>query len=306
VPYALGSETSGSILTPAAFCGVTGLRPTYGLVSRAGAMALSWTLDKIGPLARTAEDCGIILEAIAGGDSGDPMSAGKGFFYAPQFAKPFTEMTIGYSPVDWEEWADPDLRPALKEALAVVKSLGVKLKEVDLPDFPYGPMVTTIIQAEAASIFEDLVASGQVDQLADERQIAGLKASQEVLAKDYLKAMRIRRQVLEAFGSFFYEMDMVIAPARTGVAIPISTPLDAMRAAALGTNAPQRRRGLNSHIAAGNLAGLPALSLPAGFAGKLPVAIALMGRAFTENGLLAVGKAFQERTNWHTRRPGPV
>lgn len=301
VPYALGSETSGSILTPASFCGVTGLRPTYGLVSRAGAMALSWTLDKVGPLARTAEDCGAILEVIASGDSNDPMSAGKGFFYAPQFAKPFPEMTVGFAPVDWEEWADPELRPALQEALKVVKGLGVKLKEVELPDFPYGPMVSTIIQSEAASIFEELVTSGQVDQLADERQIAGLKASQEVLAKDYLRAMRLRRQVLEAFGEFFYELDCVIVPTRTGVSIPITQPLDALRGA--GGNASTRKRGLSSHIAAGNLAGLPALSLPAGFAGKLPVGITLMGRAFTENTLLAVGKAFQAQTNWHTRRP---
>ena len=88
VPYAIGSETSGSIVTPAAYCGVTALRPTYGLVSRYGAMALSWTLDKLGPFARTAEDCGLILQVIAGEDSRDPGSAGKSFYYTPQYARP--------------------------------------------------------------------------------------------------------------------------------------------------------------------------------------------------------------------------
>ena len=96
VPFALGSETSGSIITPAAFCGVTGLRPTYGLVSRYGAMALSWTMDKIGPMCRTAEDCGIVLQVIAGKDGNDPGSAGKSFYYAPQFAKELKQVRIGF------------------------------------------------------------------------------------------------------------------------------------------------------------------------------------------------------------------
>src|SRR5271163_4178719 len=103
VTYALGSETSGSILTPAAFCGITGLRPTYGLVSRHGAMALSWTLDKIGPLCRSAEDCGLVLHEIAGADGDDPASAGKSFYYAPAFARDLKEVTVGYAPVDFSE-----------------------------------------------------------------------------------------------------------------------------------------------------------------------------------------------------------
>jgi len=102
VPFALGSETSGSILTPAAFCGITGLRPTFGLVSRFGAMELSRSLDKIGPMCRTAEDCGIVLQAIAGGDSKDPFSAGKGFYFAPQFARPLSQLRVGYAPADFD------------------------------------------------------------------------------------------------------------------------------------------------------------------------------------------------------------
>src|SRR5437764_1284592 len=105
VPFAIGSETSGSIVTPASFCGVTALRPTYGLVSRHGAMALSWTLDKLGPFARTADDCGLILQVIAGKDSKDPGSAGKSFYYTPQYARPLKELKIGYAPFDVNDTA---------------------------------------------------------------------------------------------------------------------------------------------------------------------------------------------------------
>src|SRR6202790_4232829 len=117
VPFAIGSETSGSIITPASYCGVTALRPTYGLVSRHGAMALSWTLDKLGPFARSAEDCGLILQVIAGKDGKDPGSAGKSFYYTPQYAREIKEVRIGYAPVDFAEWADPAARPAFETAL---------------------------------------------------------------------------------------------------------------------------------------------------------------------------------------------
>src|SRR6185369_11355170 len=97
VPFAIGSETSGSILTPSAYCGLTGLRPTYGLVSRHGAMALSWTLDKLGPMCHSAEDCGLVLAAIAGGDTDDPGSAGKSFYFAPQYARKLEDLRIAYA-----------------------------------------------------------------------------------------------------------------------------------------------------------------------------------------------------------------
>src|SRR5947207_4264353 len=177
VPFAIGSETSGSILTPAAFCGITGLRPTYGLVSRHGAMALSWTLDKLGPMCHSAEDCALVLSAIAGGDSNDPGSAGKSFYYAPEFARKMPEIRVGYAPVDFAEWADPSARPAFEKALADIRSLGVTLVETKLPDFPYGPVVATVIVADGGSVFESLIRSGKVDQLDDGRQLAGLTAS---------------------------------------------------------------------------------------------------------------------------------
>src|SRR5689334_13478152 len=177
VPFAIGSETSGSIVTPASYCGVTALRPTYGLVSRYGAMALSWTLDKLGPFARNAEDCGLILQVIAGSDSDDPGSAGHSFYYTPQYGRPVRGMRAAYAPIDFSEWAEPEARPAFAAALDVLRQSGVEMQEAKLPDFPYGSVISTIIGAEEASIFEQLITSGRVDQLRDQAQIAGLKAN---------------------------------------------------------------------------------------------------------------------------------
>ncbi len=298
VTFALGSETSGSIITPAAFCGVTGLRPTYGLVSRRGAMALSWTLDKIGPLCRSAEDCAHVLQVIAGKDLEDPGSAGKSFTYTPQFARKPQDVTVGYAAVDFAEWPEPKTRAGLQAALEVVKGLGFKMKEVTLPDFPYGSLVGMIIAGEAGSIFEDFIRSGKIDQLADPSQAAGLKAALEVPAVEYLRAMRVRRLVQEALNRLFLDVDLLLAPSRLDVAPNASEPLDG------GPPRPRpASRGLNGLIPAGNLDGLPALSLPCGLADGLPIGISLVARPFYENQLIAMGRAFQAQTDWHRRRP---
>ncbi len=309
VPFALGSETSGSILTPAAYCGVTGLRPTYGLVSRYGAMALSWTLDKIGVLGRSADDCGWVLQSIAGSDAKDPGSAGKSFYYAPQFARPLNEITVAYAPVDFDAAAEPAAKAAFQTAVEAFQSLGVKLVEAQIPEFPYGAVIGAVIGAESASIFEELIRSGRADQLDDKKQIAGLKASLEIPATDYLKAMRIRSLIREAFGQFFAQYDAILTTSRPGPASRISQALDAAGGGAAGgaggsrSSATGPERGFGGIIPAGNLAGLPALSLPCGFAGELPVGLQLVSRAFNENLILAIGKAFQERTDWHQKRP---
>jgi aspartyl-tRNA(Asn)/glutamyl-tRNA(Gln) amidotransferase subunit A len=300
VPYALGSETSGSIITPSSFCGVTGLRPTYGLVSRYGAMALSWTMDKIGPICRTAEDCGLVLQTIAGSDNNDPGSAGKSFYYAPQFVRPFKDIRIGYAPVDFEEWADPAARPALKAALDVIRGIGVQLVESKLPNLPYGPTTSMVIASEAASIFEPLIRSDKVDQLADKEQIGGLKAALDIPALDYLKAMRVRRLIQQGFRDVLTTLDILVAPARYGVAPNASEPLD--RGAYNPSPAP-KEPGFRALIPGGNLAGLPALSIPCGFANGLPVALQLVARPFNENLILAIGREFQKQTDWHRRRP---
>ena len=302
VGYALGSETWGSIVTPAAYCGVTGLRPTYGLVSRAGAMALSWTLDKAGPICRSAVDCGIVLAAIAGGDTDDPGSAGKGFYYAPEYVKPNKELVIGYAPRDLEVIADPDVSKAFADTYSVFREMGFTMKEVALPDMPYSAAASTIIGCEASSIFEELIASGKVDQLADQNQIQGLKASFDYTARDYLKAMRVRTLVQGVFRKVFDDVDVLLAPSRINVASPIGDALDkSVGITKEGVTLPTR--GLRDLSAAGNLAGLPLLSMPCGFANGMPLGISLVSRPFTENVILGMGQRYQERTDWHKRRP---
>jgi aspartyl-tRNA(Asn)/glutamyl-tRNA(Gln) amidotransferase subunit A len=298
VTFALGSETSGSILTPSAFCGVTGLRPTYGLVSRHGAMPLAWTMDKIGALCRNVEDCGIVLQAIAGSDAKDPGSAGKSFYYTPQNARKLGDLRVGFAAADIE-WAEAAARPAFEAAMHVVGETGVRMSGIRLPEFPYGALAGTVVSAEGSSVFESLIATGKVNDLADAKQIAGLKAGLEIPAKDYLKAMRIRSLVKQKFRELFADIDIIVAPCRYGVATPIAQPLDSPSSAQPRPSSP----GLTGLIPAGNLAGLPALSLPCGFADGLPVALQLVGPAFSENTLLALGREFQNRTDWHKRRP---
>jgi aspartyl-tRNA(Asn)/glutamyl-tRNA(Gln) amidotransferase subunit A len=298
VPFAIGSETSGSILTPSAFCGVTGLRPTYGLVSRHGAMALSWSMDKLGPMCRSAEDCGYVLQAIAGGDGKDPASAGKSFYYTPQYVRKMADIQVGFAASDFEQWPDESAKGAFREALEKVRGLGVQLKEVKLPDFPYGAVAGTIISAEGSSAFEKLIESGDVNGLADARQIAGLKAGLEIPARDYLKAMKIRSMIQQAFHEVFAGVDLLLTPTRPGPAPKVSQPVTALAERPL-----PKDPGLTQLIAAGNLAGLPALSVPCGFADGMPVAISLVGSPFAENLLLKLGREFQSVTDWHKRRP---
>lgn len=201
--------------------------------------------------------------------------------------------------MDFAEWADPSARPAFDAALAVFKEMGAQLVETQLPEFPYGPVISTIISAEGSSVFEPLISSGQVDQLADRKQIAGLKAALDIPARDYLKAMRIRRLVQQDFSKLFATVDLLLAPSRLTPASPLEQALDANTRTSPAPKSP----GLTGLIPAGNLAGLPALSLPCGFAGNLPVAVQLVGVPFSENTLVPVGNQYQKSTDWHRRRP---
>ncbi len=242
----------------------------------------------------------MVLQAIAGRDPLDAASAGKSFYYLPQFARKFGDLKIGFAPIDFSDRPDANVRPVLAQAFETVKSLGIPMVETALPKFPYGAMTGAIIGAEEASIFEPLITSGQVDQLADPDQIAGLKARLDMPAKDYLKAMRIRTLMQHEFHKLFSEVDILLAPARYSTAPSISQPLDYRPPDA---PKPPDDPGMSALIPAGNLAGLPALCLPCGFADGLPVAIQLVGNPFSENTLIAVGRAFQDRTDFHRQHP---
>jgi len=301
-PYALGSETSGSILTPACFCGVSGLRPTYGLVSRHGAMTLSWTLDKIGVLARSADDCGLVLHAIAGADTNDPSSAHKSFYYAPQYYRAFPDMKIGFNEIDFAAWPDEALRPAFQNALAIVKSIGGQMVSSRLPDFPYGPVIGAIIDSEAVSVFEQFIRSGRVDQLADQSQIDGLKASMSYSALDYLKAMRVRAQIQAAFRDMFANsMDLIVAPTRLSLPDRADQPFDETP-----PKHPDEKGMAAGLVQASNLCGMPAMSIPCGFVNGLPIGLQIVGPPFSENRVIAFAREFQNRSDFHKRHPGEI
>jgi aspartyl-tRNA(Asn)/glutamyl-tRNA(Gln) amidotransferase subunit A len=298
IPYALGSETSGSILTPASYCGVTGLRPTYGLVSRHGAMALSWTLDKLGVLAHSAEDCGLVLHVIAGPDDDDPGSAHKSFYFTPEYYERFRDLRIAYAEIDFSDWPDEPLRPAFAEALAALKSIGGHMVESRLPEYPYGPVISCIIDSEAASVFEPLIRSGKVDQLADPGQIDGLKAALNYSAVDYLKAMRIRTQIRQAFHQIFAQVDLIVAPAKLSPPDRADQPFDETP-----PKRPDQKGMVAGLVQASNLAGLPAMTVPCGFVNGLPIGLQIVGPMFSENRIIAFGRDFQRRTNFHKQHP---
>lgn len=291
VPFAIGSETSGSIMTPASYCGVTGLRPTYGLVSRHGAMALSWTLDKLGPMARTADDCGLVLGAIAGHDSEDASSVDRAFCYPPARVE-YRAFRFGVV-AGVVEKVQPEVKTNFEASLDVLRRFGT-IEEVKLPDAPFGTALSTILSAEKASAFEDFVASGQVAELTAPEDRYGGYAEQMIFAKDYIKALRIRGVLNRQLDELLSRFDAVLAPTTVTVAPPIAKTFAeysaGFRSSQLGV--------------ASNLAGVPAISVPNGFGERgLPTGLMLVGRAFEELSILAAADAYQQRTDWHSKHP---
>jgi len=211
---------------------------------------------------------------------------------------------VGFAPVDME-WAEEPLRPALEAAMKVIGETGVKMAEVELPNFPYGALVDVVIGAEGGAVFEELITSGRVDQLADPSQAAGLRASLEIPAKDYLRAMRIRTLIKQKFHELFSEVDLLVAPSRYEMAPKVSEPFDGPDVPLFGKRPASR--GMQGLIPGSNLAGLPAISVPCGMAasdgGSLPVGLQIVGPAFSENMILALANEFQKRTDWHKQRP---
>ncbi len=296
VPFAIGSETSGSILTPSAFCGVTGLRPTYGLVSRYGAMALCWTLDKLGPLGRTADDCARVLAAMAGPDPLDESALTRGFRYvrpAPlggSAKKPRLAVPKGVT-----EKVQPAVRENFEAALAAFGPDVEVVRDVEWPDLPWGPAVGTIVGAEGAAAFLDLLESGRAQQLRCPADRTGGYSSLLLPAVDYLQAMRLRRPMKSALAYLFEKFDAVVAPTRASVAYPADRNFEDVYPGVSGGPAL---------IPAGNLCGLPALALPDGFGENgLPTSFQLMGPVFSEALLVRLGAAYQQRTDWHTKQP---
>ena len=294
VPFAIGSETGGSIISPASNCGVAGLRPTYGRVSRYGAMALSWTLDKLGPLCLTADDCGLALEAIAGQDPNDPTTTERGFSYDDSDVSS-RRFRLGVLK-NVADNADDATRSNFEQALKMLGEVA-SIEEVEFSDLPHEAINRTIMFAEASNAFDEFVESGKPAELTAPEDHYGLYPRVAVLAKDYIKAMRLRRFMAKNADEVMSQFDALVAPTRSTVA----TPLDQeFRSAALHS-------GRDTMGAVGNGAGLPAISVPSGFSDEgVPTGIQFMGRAYDENAVLAVARAYQSLTNWHERHPADL
>lgn len=290
VGFALGTETWGSITVPAAFCGVTGLRPTYGRVSRYGAMALSWTMDKVGPMARSAEDCAHVLQVIAGYDPRDPSSASQSFQY--RFARwRGHRFRIGLLPTDFAQNRAPDAERCFHAVLEVFKKRRMELTEAKLPDLPYNEAAEIIIMAEGSSAFENLIRSGRVNELADGSQVVGLLSGLSIPAVDYLRAMRVRAEAMRAVATVFETCDVLMAPTLLQGAPPVDRSL----------NETWVNMGGNGGFA--NLTGLPSISVPMGFtADGLPLGLEIIGAPYEEAKVIALAHLFQQETDWHRQR----
>lgn len=286
VPFALGSETWGSIINPSASCGITGLRPTWGLVSRHGAMELAWSMDKIGPMARTAADCGIILEAISGPDPLDWTTMPTGFRFTQ--GRRVKQIRAGVLPAD----LSADIGETYDRALRVLRRIGIQLENVKLDTKGYADIANTLLMGECAAVFEKFIKSRKVDELVDGVQKKGLKKYLTLRAGDYVKAEKRLGEINRGLRAIFEEFDLLVSPSLVSEAVPITANLGKLR----------RRRGNYSVL--GALCGVPQLTMPMGFGKRgLPLGISLTGDLFSENLLLQVGSAYQRETDWHLQRP---
>ena len=239
VPFAIGSETWGSILLPAASCGLSGLRPTYGRVSRHGAMALCWTLDKLGPLCLTADDCGIVLDAISGPDPKDPTTHAQRFGHDPQY-RPGRRYRIGVLK-GVLDGAQDAVRHSFEASLASLADVA-DFEEVEFPDLPYSEVTTTILMVEAASAFEDFVAKGGPQRLAAPGYHSlGPYARPAILATDYVKALRLRGVMARRVDGVMSAYDALAGPTSLSTATPIDRDFRSGSKASAGNRRPDGR-----------------------------------------------------------------
>ncbi len=273
VAFAIGTETWGSIVSPSTRCGVTGLRPTYGRVSRTGAMALSWSMDKIGPMCRSVEDCAIVFNTIYGPDGVDQTVVDVPFNY--NSGVKLSQLRIGYLQKDFEQ--DSTYRVTNEATLAKLRQLGARLIPIELPKLPVEAM-TVILSAEAAAAFDDLTLSGKDDLLV--RQIKNawpnaFRSARFIPAVEYVQANRARHVLIQDMAKVVQDIDVYVAPSFGG-----------------------------NNLLLTNLTGHPCVVVPNGFDQKgSPTSISFMGRLYDEATVLAAAKAYQDATDFHLKHP---
>ncbi len=288
VGFSLGSETSGSIVCPSAFNGATGFRPTYGRVSRHGAMALCWTLDKLGPICRSADDCGLVLEAISGYDVKDGSSLKEKLSLRATGPKP----KIGLVKETFKDSKAEVCEKAYHGALDALRKLGYETVEIAYPDLPYNAAIDIIVGAEGASAHENFIRGDRFQKLQDVNQVAGFAAALEIRAVDYLWAMRIRTEALKA-NEVWEKCDCIFTPSFYHKAISAELPFDQTWVNMGGDNGPS------------NLLGWPAIAFPIGFEDGAPIGGQIIAPALREDTCLRVAKDFQRVTDFHLKHPVP-
>ena len=288
---ATGSDTGGSIRGPAAFCGIVGLKPTYGRVSRAGVLTLSWTLDHTGPMARTVEDCAYLLQAMAGHDAADPASSRVPVDdYLAPLAQDIRGVKIGVPRAYFFDGIDPEVAQAFEGALTTLRGLGAEVRDVTIPSLHTTPAFLLILMAEAFAYHErDIREHPELyGDVLRERILTGAL----VTAAEYTQAQRLRAQLGREMAEVLRDVDVLATPTTPAPATPF-------------TLAQDPEFGFpRSNMPPFNLTGLPTLALPCGFASSgLPLSLQLAGRPFEEGMVLRVGHAYEQATLWHTRRP---
>lgn len=269
VGFSIGSETNGSITSPARVNGITGLRPTFGRVSRHGAMALCWSMDKLGPMCRSVEDCALVLNAVMGPDDKDPTVIDLPFNWDPTLD--VRSLRVGYVP-DAEGEGRRSAR-YYKQSLGVLRGLGIELNPIKIPDYPTDPM-EFIIEVESAAAFDELTRSNRDDLLVRQNEWPQFfRQARMIPAVEYLQANRARRSLMEAMARAIENFDVYVVPS-------------------------------GHHLVMGNLTGHPIIALPNGIHnGNRPTSVSFVGHLYGEAKMMALAKAFQDATDHHKQYP---
>ncbi|HEY8187259.1 MAG TPA: amidase [Pyrinomonadaceae bacterium] len=274
VGFSIGTETLGSIISPSSRCGVAGLRPTYGRVSRYGAMGLSWTMDKIGPICRGVEDCAAALNGIYGPDGRDLTVGDVPLSWEP--ARPIGQMRIGYIKSEFDQQQDPERKAIYQQALDALKAAGANLQPIEMPKFSVAAL-RIILVAEAATAFDDITRDGRVNQLSGQEPgdwPNTFRSSRFIPAVEYIRAQRARRLLMQEMDVLMSKWDAFVSPAPGSVSLLIT-----------------------------NLTGHPAVAVPCGFPKGLPQSIMFTGGLYDEGAPLRVALAYERATQWHTMHP---
>jgi len=294
----LGSDTGASIRAPASFCGTVGLKPTYGRVSRAGALPLAWSLDHAGPLARSVADCAVMLQAIAGYDQRDAASSTEP---VPDFSSRLTSgvagLRLGIPREYFFEIIEPEVDRAVRQAISTLEQLGARVEEVSLPHVRDAQIAGNVIMSsEAAAWHHDWLRERPHEYGADVLQ--RIRGGLLVRATEYLHSQQMRTLIQQDFAQAFTRVDVVLGPTVPIVAPPIGRTFEPGGP----LNLPPRAIANRTTVPC-NLTGMPAISVPCGFSDGLPVGLQIMGAAFAEPLVLQVAAAYESATDWRRHRP---